>query len=53
MERGAEERGRMLFDELWETAARDVWRLAAVEHKALVAGAFIVVTVLAWDRIRN
>ncbi len=36
-----------------ETAVRDDWRLATVEHKALAVGAFIVVTVLIWDRIRN
>jgi hypothetical protein len=44
--------GRMLYDELWETAMLNDWRLATVEHKALAVGAFIVGAVLIWDRIR-
>lgn len=43
----------MLYDELWETAVRDDWQLATVEHKALAVGTFIVVTVLIWDRLRT
>ena len=42
----------MLANELWEAAVHGDWRLAIVEYKTLVVGAFIVVAVLIWDRIR-
>jgi hypothetical protein len=43
----------MPYEELWEGAMRDDWRLATIEHKALAVGVFIVVALLIWDRIQT
>jgi hypothetical protein len=42
----------MIYDKLWEILERADWRLLIVEYKALAIGAFVVATVLMWNRIR-
>jgi hypothetical protein len=42
----------MLYDRLWEIAARADWRLATDEYKAFAISALVVAAVLIWNRIR-
>jgi uncharacterized protein YoxC len=42
----------MLYDKLLEIGVPADWRLMADEYKALALGAFVVVAILVWNRIR-
>jgi hypothetical protein len=42
----------MLYDKLLEIGVPADWRLMTDEYKALAVGAFVVVAILIWNRIR-
>ena len=42
----------MLYDKLLEIGIPADWRLMTGEYKALAVGAFVVVAILIWNRIR-
>ena len=42
----------MLYDKLLEIGVPAEWRLMTDEYKALALGAFVVVAILIWNRIR-